>query len=164
MPKRSLPVGRGDHRCRQQRQSAARRLRRAGQSRGSCGDGRLQREARDFPYFKKLAEEYAVSDNYHQAMMGGTGANHLAIGFGTTIYYADASGNPATPPANQIENPNPQPGTNNFYAQDGYGGGSYVECADPSQPGVASVRDYLAKLPYSAFNNGDCAPNAYYIV
>jgi len=118
----------------------------------------------DFPYFKKLAEEYAVSDNYHQAMMGGTGANHLAIGFGTTIYYADASGNPATPPANQIENPNPQPGTNNFYAQDGYGGGSYVECADPSQPGVASVRDYLAKLPYSAFNNGDCAPNAYYIV
>ncbi|MDE2051644.1 MAG: hypothetical protein KGJ72_11560 [Gammaproteobacteria bacterium] len=84
----------------------------------------------DFPYFTQLANAYAVSDNYHQAVMGGTGANHLAIGYGTTIYYADANGNPATPPANQIENPDPQPGTNNFYSQDGYGGGSYVECVD----------------------------------
>ena len=118
----------------------------------------------DFPYFTQLANEYAVSDNYHQAVMGGTGANHIEIGFGTDIYYADGSGNPATPPANQIENPDPQPGTNNFYTQDGYGGGSYVECANPSQPGVAAVRDYLSQLPYSAFKGGDCAPNAYYIV
>ncbi|MDE2262742.1 MAG: phosphoesterase [Gammaproteobacteria bacterium] len=118
----------------------------------------------DFPYFTRLANEYAVSDNYHQAVMGGTGANHLAIGYGTTIYYADANGNPATPPANQIENPDPQPGTNNFYSQDGYGGGSYVECADPAQPGVAAVRGYLSQLPYKVFNSGDCAPNAYYIV
>jgi phospholipase C len=118
----------------------------------------------DFPYFIKLAREYAISDNYHQAVMGGTGANHIAIGFGTGMYYADASGNPATPPANQIENPNPRPGTNNFYTQDGYSGGSYVKCADPSQPGVAAVRDYLSQLPYTVFNNGDCAANAYYIV
>jgi phospholipase C len=118
----------------------------------------------DFPYFTRLANEYAVSDNYHQAVMGGTGANHIAIGFGTDVYYADSAGNPATPPANQIENPNPQPGTDNFYAQDGYGGGSYVDCADPAQPGVAPVRNYLAQLPYRAFKGGDCAPNAYYIV
>ena len=118
----------------------------------------------DFPYFAKLADEYALSDNFHQAVMGGTGANHIEIGYGTDIYYADASGNPATPPANQIENPNPQSGTNNFYAQDGYGGGSYVECADSSQPGVAAVRGYLTQLPYRAFKNGDCAQNAYYIV
>jgi phospholipase C len=118
----------------------------------------------DFPYFTRLANEYAVSDNYHQAVMGGTGANHLAIGYGTTIYYADANGKAATPPANQIENPEPQSGTNNFYTQDGYGGGSYVECADPSQPGVAAVRDYLSQLPYSVFNGGDCAQHAYYIV
>jgi phospholipase C len=118
----------------------------------------------DFPYFTQLANEYAVSDNYHQAVMGGTGANHLAIGYGTTIYYADANGNPATPPANQVENPDPQQGTNNFYAQDGYGGGSYVDCADPSQPGVKAVRDYLSQLPYSIFNGGDCAQNAYYLV
>jgi phospholipase C len=118
----------------------------------------------DFPYFARLADEYAISDNYHQAVMGGTGANHLAIGYGTTIYYADANGNPAAPPANQVENPDPQPGTNNFYTQDGYGGGSYVECADPSQPGVAAVSGYLSQLPYKVFNDGDCAQNAYYLV
>ncbi len=118
----------------------------------------------DWPYFGRLAHEYALSDNYHQAVMGGTGANHIAIGFGTDIYYADAAGNPAVPPANQIENPDPQPGTNNFYTQDGYSGGSYVECADPSRPGVAPIRNYLAQLPYHAFRNGDCAPGAYYIV
>jgi phospholipase C len=118
----------------------------------------------DFPYFTRLANEYALSDNYHQAVMGGTGANHIAIGFGTDIYYADAAGNPATPPANQIENPDPQSGTNNFYTQDGYSGGSYVECADASQPGVGAVRQYLSQLPYGVFKNGDCAQNAYYIV
>ncbi|MDE2448214.1 MAG: phosphoesterase, partial [Gammaproteobacteria bacterium] len=65
----------------------------------------------DFPYFTGLANEYAVSDNFHQAVMGGTGANHIEIGYGTGIYYADDSGNPATPPANQIEDPDPQSGT-----------------------------------------------------
>jgi phospholipase C len=118
----------------------------------------------DFPYFTRLANRYAISDNYHQAVMGGTGANHIAIGYGTGIYYADAAGNPATPPANQIENPDPQSGTNNFYTQDGYGGGSYVECADPSQPGVGPVRHYLSQLPYRAFKDGDCAKNAFYLV
>ena len=52
--------------------------------------------------------------------MGGTGANHIMLGYGSLIYYADANGHPATPPTNQIENPNPQPGTNNWYVQDGY--------------------------------------------
>jgi phospholipase C len=57
----------------------------------------------------------------------------------------------------EIENPNPQPGTNNFWIQDGYGGfhsdgsiyggGSYTNCADPSQPGVQQVLNYLASLP-----------------
>lgn len=27
----------------------------------------------DAPYFKQLAREYAISDNYHQAIMGGLG-------------------------------------------------------------------------------------------
>ena len=120
--------------------------------------------AGDAGYFESLAKQYALSDNYHQAVMGGTGANHIAIGFGTGLYYADANGNPAVPPANQIENPDAQPGTNNFYTQDGYGGGSFVGCADRTQPGVAAVRDYLASLPYRAFRDGDCQPGAYYLV
>jgi phospholipase C len=116
----------------------------------------------DVPYFQSLARQYAIADNYHQAMMGGTGANHLAIGYGKTIYYANNDGSPGTPPKNQIENPNPQPGTNNFYTQDGYSGGSYVNCLDVTQPGVAPVRDYLASLSYHP--RAKCVTNAYYIV
>ncbi|HYW03688.1 MAG TPA: alkaline phosphatase family protein [Gammaproteobacteria bacterium] len=118
----------------------------------------------DAGYFDKLASEYALGDNFHQSVMGGTGANHAEIGFGTGVYYTNADGQPAKPPQNQIEDPNAQPGTNNFYKQDGYSGGSYVECADPSQPGVASIRNYLKSLPYPVFRNGDCRPGAYYLV
>ena len=124
----------------------------------------------DVPYFTQLAREYTMSDNFHQSIMGGTGANHIMLGYGSLIYYADANGQPTTPPAGQIENPNPQPGTNNWYTQDGYGstataaGGSYVNCADDSQPGVAPIKQYFKALSYKPFRGGDCAANAYYLV
>ncbi len=117
----------------------------------------------DAPYFTSLANQYSMSDNYHQAVMGGTGANHLAIGYGAPIYWANPDGSPGTPPSNQIENPNPQPGTNNYYTQDGYSGGSYVNCADSTQPGVGPVKSYLATLPYTPWA-ADCQTNAYYLV
>jgi phospholipase C len=118
----------------------------------------------DATYLAQLARTYALSDNFHQSVMGGTGANHIMLGFGGPIYYADAQGNPVIPPSNQIENPNAQPGTNNWYVQDGYGGGSYVNCADESQPGVASVKGYLRSLPYRTFRGTDCKSGAYYLV
>ena len=78
----------------------------------------------------------------------------------------------ATPPSNQIENPDPVASTNNWYTNDGYGGssvalaGSYVNCADQSggkyQPGVGPIRDYLASLPYKP--NPNCDPGHYYLV
>lgn len=54
----------------------------------------------------------------------------------------------STPPVylNEIENPNPLPGTNNWYTQDGYGGGSYTKCSDTNQPGVAAIVNYLNAL------------------
>src|SRR6202035_5102847 len=122
----------------------------------------------DAPVFNFLAHHYAMSDNYHQAVMGGTGANHIMLGTGDAAFYQDASGMAVAPPAGEIENPNPQPGTNNFYTQDGYGasattnGGSYSKCSDHSQPGVSSVWSYLNSLPYKVFNN--CAPNSYYLL
>lgn len=118
----------------------------------------------DAPYFAELARNYTLSDNFHQAAMGGTGANHIMLGFGSLIYYADPQGRPAMPPANQIENPDAQPGTNNWYVQDGYGGGSYVNCADDAQPGVGPVKSYLRSLPYRTFRGTDCSPGAYYLV
>ena len=135
-----------------------------GHHEGAIAMGFYNVQAGDVGYFDKLAHEYALSDNYHQAVMGGTGANHIAIGYGTAMYYAGTDGQPAVPPANQVENPAAQPGTNNFYAQDGYGGGSYVDCSDDTQPGVHSINGYLHTLPYPVFRNGDCKRGAYYLV
>jgi phospholipase C len=116
----------------------------------------------DAPYLKELADTYAMSDNFHQAVNGGTGANHIMLGSGDAIWFSDGSGHPAVPPKDQIENPNPQPGTNNYYAQDGYNGGSYVACADAKQPGVAPLLDYLKSLRYAPKSN--CEAGHYYLV
>ncbi|MHB8534127.1 MAG: alkaline phosphatase family protein [Sulfuricaulis sp.] len=117
----------------------------------------------DAPGFRDLARRYAISDNYHQAIMGGTGANFIALVTADAGFY-NSNGAPRVPPANQIENPNPQQGLNNWYTEDGYRGGSYVNCADMNQPGVAEIHNYLQSLPYKPFNHGNCAPDAYYLV
>jgi phospholipase C len=116
----------------------------------------------DAPYLKALADHYALADNYHQAVLGGTGANHIALGTGDAIWYSDGAGHPATPPAQQIEDPDPQSGTNNFYKQDGYNGGSYSACADHGQPGVGAVLDYLANL--ASHPDPRCEPGHYYLL
>jgi phospholipase C len=117
----------------------------------------------DAPYFRELARTYALADNYHQPVMGGTGANYIALSTGDAAPYL-IDGKLAMPPGNQIENPDPRPGTNNWYTQSGYKSGSYVACADARQPGVKAIRDYLASLAYKTFNDGNCEPGAYYLV
>ncbi|MFI4866814.1 MAG: alkaline phosphatase family protein [Steroidobacterales bacterium] len=116
----------------------------------------------DAPYLKQLAERYTLSDNMHQSVQGGTGANHIMFGFADAIWYSDGHGHPATPPANQIENPDPQPGTDNWYDEDGYAGGSYSACADLRQPGVSAVVAYLESLPRPI--NPRCEPKHYYLL
>ncbi|MBV8810337.1 MAG: phosphoesterase [Acidobacteriaceae bacterium] len=140
----------------------------------------------DAPYLKQLADEYSMSDNYHQAVMGGTGANHIMLGTGDAIWFSDGNGNPKEPPHKQlvaagtanagvvdeIENPNAEPGTNNWYTEDGYGGGSfgspsygggsYSNCSDSDQPGVTSVLSYLGNLPHLI--DPRCAPEHYYLL
>jgi phospholipase C len=116
----------------------------------------------DAPYMKRLADTYTMSDNFHQSVMGGTGANHIMFGFGDSIWYSDGSGKALKPPTNQIENPQPQKGTDNYYDQDGYSGGSYVNCADLSQPGVPAVRNYLESLARPVAHN--CEAGHYYLV
>lgn len=130
---------------------------------GGVAMGYYNMASGDAPYFKKLADEYAIGDNYHQPIMGGTAANYLALATADVSFYS-AHGKPATPPAKQIENPDAAPGTNNWYLEDGYRGGTYVKCADLSQPGVAGIRHFLNGLPYRAFNDGNCADSTYYMV
>ena len=126
----------------------------------------------DVPYLTQLAREYTLNDNYHQAVMGGTYANHMMLAYADSLYYADANGDPAIPnhvlvpgsnPAkfvDEVENPNPFPGSNNWYTNDGYGGGSYTNCSDYTQPGVAPIVNYLNALEVPP----RCASNAYYLL
>ena len=129
---------------------------------GSASMGFFNIANGDVPWFKSLADSYTISDNFHQSIEGGTGANHIAIGTGLAIYYTDTTGNIAVPPAQDIENPNPQAGTNNYYTQDGYGGGSYSNCSDASAPGVKAVESYLSTLPYTP--GSKCEKGAYYLL
>jgi phospholipase C len=94
--------------------------------------------------------------------MGGTGANHVMLGSGDAIWYSDGKGHIAVPPSNQIENPNPAPGTNNWYTQDGYSGGTYSNCSDPLQPGVGAIVGFLNSLPYHP--SPRCAAGTYYLL
>ena len=164
---------------------------------GSTAMGFYNVQQGDAPYMKVLADTYTLSDNYHQAVNGGTGANHIMLGTADAIYFSDEKGNPAEPPHNpvnrnapgtpvvghksalsEVENPNPQPGTNNYYSQDGYGGGngsptavapsanygggSYVNCADAAQPGVPAVVTYLRSLKNKVDTR--CDQGRYYLV
>ena len=135
----------------------------SGTNQGGVAMGFYSMSQGDAPYFRELAQTFAIADNYHQSVMGGTGANFVALSTGHAAVYL-SGGQPAVPPSSQIENPDPRRGTNNWYTQSGYRSGSYVACADATQPGVKAIRDYLAALPYRVFNDGNCAPGSYYLV
>jgi phospholipase C len=170
---------------------------------GSTALGFYNVQQGDVPYFTSLVQKYAMSDNFHQSVNGGTGANHIMFGHADAIWFSDGNGNAAVPPngtevftacadaanpvacpnpdagfINSIENPNPQPGTNNFYTQDGYGsggnggfpapyttspvygGGSYSNCSDPQQPGVKPILNLLQALQI----NPRCEYGHYYLL
>jgi phospholipase C len=153
---------------------------------GSTSMGFYNVQNGDAPYFKSLADKYAMSDNFHQSVNGGTGANHIMLGHADMIWFSDGKGNAAAPPHNtlvdkgsanagvvdEVENPNPAKGTNNWYSEDGYGsgsfgspssgGGSYTECADETQPGVAPIRSYLGQLNPSI--DPRCEKGHYYLL
>jgi phospholipase C len=141
----------------------------------------------DAPVLKQLATEYSIADNYHQAVMGGTGANHIMLGTGDVYFFNNSfaqngvfnanSFNPAPPPTipgaalglppqvkiSLVANPDPVPGTNNVYRNDIAAAlGEYVNCSDPTQAGVPAIRNYLATLPYQAAPN--CAQNTFYAI
>ena len=153
---------------------------------GSTAMGFYNVQHGDVPYFKSLADDYAMSDNFHQSVNGGTGANHIMFGHADMIYYSDGNGNAAVPPhhtlvvpgtpnagvVDEVEDPNPRQNTNNWYIEDGYGGGSYgspsygggsyTDCEDESQPGAGPIRKYLKSLPTPIAHN--CEKGHYYLL
>ena len=110
LPLGPLPLGRDDHRRGQQRRAAAWTFNDENTREGAAAMGFYNVLQGDVPYFKSLADTYAMSDNFHQAIDGGTGANHIALGTGDVDWYSDGSGHAIAPPALEIENPDPQAG------------------------------------------------------
>ncbi|MBV8720311.1 MAG: phosphoesterase [Chloroflexi bacterium] len=155
---------------------------------GATSMGFYNMQRGDAPYTKALADRYASSDNYHQPAMGGTGLDEIMLFFGDALWFKD-DGNLVPPnpndahhgmtafggPVNEIENPNPVAGTNNWWTQDGYGGfgsngqpgqtgvyggGSYSNCSDPAQPGVGPIVNYLKAIHVKP----NCEPGHYYLL
>jgi phospholipase C len=115
----------------------------------------------DAPVWKKLADEFTLSDNYHQAGQGGTGINHVYMGMGDAIFWSDGNGKPTMPPSH-IANPNPQPGSDDEYVVDADFDGNFAKCSDPKQPGVKPILDYLESLHYDPASN--CAADHFYMI
>ena len=115
----------------------------------------------DAPVLKSLADQFTMSDNFHQSVMGGTGANHVMLGTGDAIFWSDGNGNPTMPPSH-IADPDPLPGSDNQYTVDIGFDGNFTECGDTTQPGVAAVVDYLQSLPYRP--NPNCRPGTFYMI
>ena len=133
-------------------------------------------QAGDAPFLKSLAEKYTLADNYHQAVMGGTGPNHIMLGTGDIYFFSDGQGHalsppplppqlfglpPSAPKISLIANPDPLPGSNNHYTNElAAATGIYVNCSDNRQPGVPAITSYLQSLPYEVGPN--CAPGRFY--
>jgi phospholipase C len=151
---------------------------------GATAMGFYNMQNGDAPYTKQLADNFAMNDNYHQPGMGGTGLDSIMLFFGDAIWF-EHNGNLVPPhnqltwaggPVDEIENPNPVSGTNNWWTQDGYGGfgnvfpgqtgvyggGSYSDCSDPSQPGVGPILSYLSSLTPPI--NPNCESGHYYLL
>jgi phospholipase C len=107
----------------------------------------------DVPFFKSLADQYTMSDNYHQPVMGGTGPDSVPLGFADQVFFGDGQGNAVTPPQSSIYNPDPQPNTLNLYTARQ----RWFNCSDASQPGIKPILDYLGKLPYAVQPKCDAA-------
>ncbi len=128
---------------------------------GSNSMGFFNMQAGDVPVLKRLSDEFTISDNFHQSFTGGTGMNHMMMGTGDVFFWSDGHGNPTTPPAGVIANPNPQPGTENTYVVDRFFNGNFTDCANLAKPEVAAITSYLANFKTSGVK---CENNHFYYI
>jgi phospholipase C len=113
----------------------------------SNGMGFYNVQKGDAPIFKRLADEYTMSDNYHQPIMGGTMVQHMMLGTGDVMFwqpYTNAAGvTVSEPPAGQVVNPTPSSATTIGFTADK----AWTAC-DDSAPWAATINSYLATLPW----------------
>jgi phospholipase C len=111
----------------------------------------------DAPIFASLAAQFTLADNYHQPAMGGTLIQHIYLGSADNIFWTDGKGTATTPPAG-IADPTPVTTTSAKFKVDG----TYTNCSDTSQPGIAPIVSYLATLPYKP--DPKCEAGHFYVI
>jgi phospholipase C len=101
----------------------------------------------DAPVLKRLADEYTMSDNFHQSVMGGTFVQHMMLGTGDVMWwqpYVNLDGAAISqPPASNIVDPTPKSVTSIGFTHDKV----WTTC-DPNAPWVATIQTYLHSLPW----------------
>ena len=116
--------------------------------------------AGDAPLFKRLADDYTMSDNYHQPVMGGTAVQHTMLMTGDALPWESVPGFPATPPAAQVADPTPKSATDVGFVRDA----RWTKC-DPSAPGIQPIVDYLKSLPWRPdLTASNCEPGRFYMI
>ncbi|HMF89278.1 MAG TPA: alkaline phosphatase family protein [Candidatus Angelobacter sp.] len=132
-----------------------------GDDSGSNAMGFYNVQQGDAPLFKRLADEYTMSDNYHQPVMGGTAVQHTMLGTADALPWEKVGNFPAQPPAAQVANPTPKSATNVAFVNDR----RWTECGDLTQPGPKPIVDYLKTLPWRPdLSATNCAPNTFYMI
>jgi len=113
------------------------------------------------PLFKWLADNYTISDNYHQSVMGGTGVQHTTLGTADSLFWEASGSLPAQPPSGQIADPTPKSATNVAFVADR----RWTKCGDQSQPGIRPIMDYLKSLPWRPdLTPSNCEAGRYYSI
>jgi phospholipase C len=132
-----------------------------GDDSGSNSMGFYNVQKGDAPVFKRLADEYTMSDNYHQPVMGGTAVQHTMLMTGDAQPWDSVPGFPAEPPLAQVADPTPKSSTNAGFKTDG----RWTKCGDPTQPGIKPILDYLESLSWRPdLTRSNCEPGRYYMI
>jgi phospholipase C len=114
----------------------------------------------DAPVFKRLADEFTMSDNYHQALMGGTAVQHTMLMTGDVMPWDHVGSLPAQPPTAQVADPTPKSATDAGFVRDA----RWTKC-DQSQPGIKPIFDYLKSLPWRPDRTAsNCEPGRFYMI
>ena len=132
-----------------------------GDDSGSNSMGFYNMHNGDAPFLKRLADQYATSDNFHQSVMGGTAVQHIMLGTGDQIFWEQSGTLPAQPPANRVTDPTPKSATNVAFVIDG----RFTKCGDDTQPGIAAIKEYLKSLPWRPdLTASNCEAGRYYMI
>jgi phospholipase C len=117
---------------------------------GSDAMGFLNVLKGDAPVLKRIADEFTMSDNYHQPVMGGTAVQHTMLGTADAIFWTPFQG-VTQPQAASVANPDPKSPTNVAFKADK----AWTNCSDLTQPGIPAIVTYLSTLPWHPSPNCD---------